>query len=334
MYYSKKTYTYVPDINFEEESLEHAYRKLDQANLLYPRDQQNFDRKAREHLEKGEDFSDYSFIVTDSFPTPGKFVRQGSAVALSVTWIDLLKAINMTKDEMDDFDPFEFYGPPESAMVYDYNLHTLRLHTMPVGMKAIVNGTEEDDIAVYPPIEEKTIVKARLVDYFTNKAVDEAACYLGDEILFTNIQSGTYYFICSCDGYEFAVSDCLFRTNWDEDLSAYEYDYWEVNLKQEDAYSSCFKIRIQDKQGKTLAGMPVYMRVLREDDLEPDRWLEPEYISDENGYLTNHEGWYLISGGLLEFQVCKGYIAELSLDGEVFVPIPKSHGSEICMTME
>lgn len=182
IHYSKKNYTYVPDIYFDNVSLEYAYSKLDNANLVCPRNQQNFDNKAMEHLEKGNNLSDHNFVVTGSDPAPGEFVKQGSSVILSVTWADVLTAINITKEEHKDFDPMEFYGDPEHAVIYDYSIGSLWLRTLPVGLKAVINGTEEHGLEVYPPKTEKSIVRGCLVDYFTNEVIDEAVCYLGDEI--------------------------------------------------------------------------------------------------------------------------------------------------------
>lgn len=337
IHYSKKNYTYVPDIYFDNVSLEYAYSKLDNVNLVCPRNQQNFDNKAMEHLEKGNNLSDHNFVVTGSDPAPGEFVKQGSSVILSVTWADVLTAINITKEEHKDFDPMEFYGDPEHAVIYDYSIGSLWLRTLPVGLKAVINGTEEHGLEVYPPKTEKSIVRGCLVDYFTNEVIDEAVCYLGDEIFFPNIRNGTYYFTCSCDGYELAVSNSLLRVHRDASENPYEIrygSYWEVGLEKEDSYSPQFKIRLQDKHGVALAGLAASMRVLRDDDLSPKAWRSFEYITDENGYLNNHDGWYLMSGGILEFQLCAGHTIEISVDDRVYVPVPQSDSSEVIITVE
>ncbi len=337
IHYSKKTYTYVPDIYFGNVSLEYAYSKLDKANLVCPHNQQNFDYKAIEHLENGDHLFDYNFVVTNSVPLPGEFVKQGSTVVLSVTWTDILSTINVTKDELENFNPMEFYGDPESAAIYDYSIGSLWLRTLPVGLKATINRAEEHEIEVYPPMQEKSIVKGCLIDYFTNEVIDEAACYLGDEIFFPNIQDGTYYFTCSCAGYKLAVSNNLLRIHRDTSGDVYEYgygSYWEVGLEKENSYSPQFKIRLQDKRGKALANVPVSLRVIREDDLSPKAWQCPNYITDENGYLSNRDGWYLMSGGVLEFQLCAGHTIEISLDDHTYVPIPQPDSSEIFITVE
>lgn len=337
IHYSKKTYTYVPDIYFGNVSLEYAYSKLDKANLVCPHNQQNFDYKAIEHLENGNNLSDYNFVVTDSVPAPGEFVKQGSTVILSVTWADVLSGINVTKDELKNFNPMEFYGDPESAAIYDYNIGSLWLRTLPVGLKETVNGAEEHEIDVYPPMTEKSIVRGCLIDYFTNEVIDEAVCYLGDEIFFPNIQNGTYYFTCSCDGYKLAVSNSLLRIHRDasEDVHEYGYgSYWEVGLEKENSYSPQFKIRLQDKHGKALANVSVSMRVIREDDLSPKEYRCANYITDENGYLSNRDGWYFMSGGVLEFQLCAGHMIEISLDDNIYVPVPQPDSSEVFITME
>lgn len=76
------------------------------------------------------------------------------------------------------------------------------------------------------------------------------------------------------------------------------------------------------------------MRVLRDDDLSPKAWRSFEYITDENGYLNNHDGWYLMSGGILEFQLCAGHTIEISVDDRVYVPVPQPDSSEVIITVE
>lgn len=329
--HAEKNYTYVPDIDFGKESFDQTCSNLKDANLRYLLDQQGLDHEAIQHLQNGEDLTNHNFKIAASNPEPGAFVKQKSNVTLSVTWADILSAISLTDTDVETFDAKAFYGDVNYDEMYPYNAYSIELSTLPLGLKERVGDAEGMGFTVHPSLAEKSIVRTQLVDYFSGEIVDEAACYLGDSITFPLVQKGVYYLIASCDGYHLAVSKHLVRLDCDHSLETHPL-YLELNFEKN--YLPVFRIYLQDAQGNALSGVPVSMRVVSEDDPEPQSYSCPQYVTDENGYISNREGEYLMPGGILDFQVCEGYVAQISLVDYEFISVPQADGPEVCIIVK
>lgn len=332
--HAEKNYTYVPDIDFGKESFNQTCSNLKDANLRYLLDHQGLDHEAIQHIQNGEDLSNHNFKTADSNPEPGAFVKQKSSVTLSVTWADILSAISLTDTDVETFDAKAFYGDVNYDEIYPYNAYSIELSTLPLGLRKWIDDAEGRGLTVYPTLAEKSIVRTQLVNYFSGEIVDEAACYLGDSITFPLVQRGIYYLIASCDGYHLAVSEHLVRLDYDDSLET-RSPYLELNFeKKTNNYLPIFRICLQDAQGNALSGVPVTMRVVSEDDPTPRAYRHSLYVTDENGYISNREGDYLMPGGILDFQVCEGYVAQILLVDDEFISVPQADGPEVCIIVE
>lgn len=81
----KKKYTFVPEIDFGNQSLQEVHSKLDRADLQCV---DKFDEEAQKHKDKGKDPTSYFFKVVDCNPKPGEFVEKKMDVYLCVSWIE------------------------------------------------------------------------------------------------------------------------------------------------------------------------------------------------------------------------------------------------------
>lgn len=84
----KMRYTYVPDINLAEESLDNVYSQLTAAGLRYTAEETKFDEKAQKRKDEGKSLTDSHFKVVKCNPEPGEFVGRKKVVELCVSWID------------------------------------------------------------------------------------------------------------------------------------------------------------------------------------------------------------------------------------------------------
>lgn len=155
---------------------------------------------------------------------------------------------------------------------------------------------------------------------------------LGDEITFSNIPNGTYYYVVSCDGYKTAIPDSLFKLERDYNREA-DVLPWSVNLeREEDQLSSAFKVRIQNANGNIIQDSEVDIRVVSGDASSPNTYSYYLLNSDKNGYLTF---WHGIDGknfyDLVGFQLYEDCYLEARLnETNEFVRVQIEDGIGIC----
>lgn len=323
IHHSQKNYTKVPNINFEEATLEHVHLNLEVAELSHPEELLTLDDEAREHYATGEDPYSFSFKVVDSNPKPGEFVKKGTPIALEVSWSNMLSGKSMNTEEMEDFDPQTVYGDPSSAI--PYNTWSLCFHTTPIALINRYNDHSRGGIGASLSLSEKSIVRVQLFNYITGEMADEAVCYLGDVVHFSDLFSGIYYYVAFCDGYRFSRSDRLYQV-YHDDSKPFDHASWYLTLeKEDDAYSSAFKIQLLNSQGTPLPDIPVYVCAVSEDHPIPQRYAYSRYITDSNGYLCNIPWDSSDDLRPTEFQVCEGYVTQISLDNENYIPVPQAN---------
>lgn len=333
--YSEKRYTSVPSFHFNQDSVDDAYSKLDNASLWHSDEHIVVDESSKKYLKNGEDLTNHALKVTDCNPKPGTIVKKETIVTLYAHWSDEIETRNLNDPLMENFDRKEFYGNPNVSALATYNTLDIKICAQPAALKELI-GDAEKSTTVYPSLAMEDTVKIQLIDYASNEIVDQAICYLGDEITFPNIQTGIYYFTVSCDGYQTALSENPFCLDYDSSEPEYS-PCWYIPLeKTENAYCPPFKIRLQDKQGNPLSNTTVNMYVNSEDDTASNttHW-SPSFKTDKDGYLCNEEGNYLLPGGIVEFQVLDGYFIQIFFDNknETPVRVDPMGSDEACVIM-
>lgn len=315
-------YATVPDIKLGETPAFVVFQQLGVAGISYD---VSLDNLAMAHKEVDGDISSFPYKVYECDPAPGTFVQKGDKVKLKITWIENYNSVPLPA-QIENFDAKTFYEEDGFLHVYRCVSRSIRVLVVPVSLKTVVGGVEGIHHTNYPAPETFRIVEAQLINYDTGRIVSTAAAYLGDEILFSNVQNGTYYYVISCAGYKSAVSKCLLQI---EDPDSFnDYGYQTVGLELPDKnYSAPFQIQIFDSQGNELRNMPVKVRTVDEDDPYPEAGWLYSLVTDDSGYLTQRPGDYQMDGGLVEFSLCAGYILEVALDTEEeYVQVTPSKG--------
>lgn len=96
--YVKANYTFVPEIDFGNQSLQEVHSELDRASLQFV---DNFDEEAQKHKDKGEDPTSYFFKVLGCDPESGEFVEKEIDVNLHISWIDKPKKRDKNENKKD-----------------------------------------------------------------------------------------------------------------------------------------------------------------------------------------------------------------------------------------
>lgn len=216
--------------------------------------------------------------------------------------------------EQSDFDANTFYGNINPRYLYPFNANSFTLYTSEAALQMFTNNTHSCSLGVHPNF---TIpLEVQLINYDTGEIISTKNAFLGDEVNFSDLPNGIYYYIVRIDGYKTYVPDDPFRLEYN---ASEEKDVlpWSVNLeKLNNFYSSAFKIQLRNEQGAPISHAKASVRVISEDNLSPNEYSSYPVTSDENGYLTL---WSEINGvehyDIVDFYLYDGYLLEVCLDG-------------------
>ncbi len=103
--FSKTHYTYLPNINLAEESLNLVHSQLKDAGLWYSDRKTEYDEEAQKQKDEGKPLTDEYFKVVKCTPESGEFVKRKTVVKLWVSWI--------AEPEPDDGGPKPDDGEPK-----------------------------------------------------------------------------------------------------------------------------------------------------------------------------------------------------------------------------
>lgn len=326
----KENYTYIPDVNLYNEPLYRVESNFQEAGLKISYEDIDFNDLAQSKIMEGENAYNWGFKVSQTDPQPNTFVQKGTAVMLRVIWRDALTGISVPDKNVSDVEIPDIYINTDTRFIYPYNADMFTLRTNAAGGKMTIENFDEMTLGISPT--DRIPVEARLIDYNTRKQIDSKKAMLGDEITFSNIPNGTYYYVVSCDGYKTAIPDSLFKLERDYNREA-DVLPWSVNLeREEDQLSSAFKVRIQNANGNIIQDSEVDIRVVSGDASSPNTYSYYLLNSDKNGYLTF---WHGIDGknfyDLVGFQLYEDCYLEARLnETNEFVRVQIEDGIGIC----
>ena len=320
----------VPEIG-EGESLYYVLGKFRDAGL--PEPEIIYDSLAEDKLVDGAEVGNRFFIVTGCSEKSGKMVGRKEKIELKVTWQNSLNSRVVEASQQGDFKPDEYYAGVSDSNIYEYHTAVIRLFISRAAAKMTAGNEMGLSFAIYPPRLEKTIVEAELIDFYTQEVVDEGAAYMGSEITFSDVQTGTYYYKVFCEGYNTSVSETPFRIVRD-DSQEEDCLFWSVDMEMAgDSYSAPFKVRLVDSEGDAVTDASVNVRAVSPEELEPSKWFSYNFLTDEEGHLNIKQGDYRMNGGIAEFQVGEGHVLELEFADNKYIPIKFDGSDEICVTL-
>lgn len=307
--------TYIPTVKLYHESLYTVTSKFQNSGLQISDENYVFDELANRKRGENEDPFGYFFKVFKIIPASDTFVRKDIFVELHVTWDNNVTSISIPSSNTPQTSIQEIYSGINTDFIYPYNADTFTLFTGITAAKMSIDGVEESLLSRSPI--KRIPLEARLINFDTGKQIDAQTAYLGDEITFTNIPDGTYYYVVSCDGYLAAIPDCPFKLRRDFDTEAAILP-WSADLEEEGGVlSQAFNIRIQDIDAHPICNSEVNIRAMSIDNPSPNSFSWQTLYSDENGYLTlwhnvNNQDFY----SLVSFQLFSGCCLEVRLGEE------------------
>ena len=324
----KENYTYTPNIYPYKESLQIVESKIKMAGLEIS--DIDFNEIAENKKNEGKDAYGYDFKVYQTDPLPNTFVRMGTNVRLKVTWNGMPTAISVPDRGDGDAELPDIYIDTDTRFIYTYNADMFTLSTDAAGVKMTIENFGEMTLGISRT--DRVPIEARLIDYNTGKQIDSKKAILGDEITFSNIPNGTYYYVVSCNGYKTAIPDSPFKLerdyNKEEDILP-----WNVYLEREDGQlSTAFKVRIQNANGNIIQDSGIDIRPVSKDNPSPNAYTHYPLYSDENGYLTFCQGINSeVSYELVDFQLYEGCYLEARLnESNKYVRVQIKVGIGIC----
>lgn len=330
IYFIRENYTYIPNINLYHESLQSAQSRFQVARLQISDENIDFNDLAQRQMKEGQEPYSYYFKVYQTDPSPNTFVYVGTNVRLYVTWINEPSTISITNESGSNTELPDTYNNINTDFIYPFNADMVTLYTHVAGAKLITEGFNETSLGIFPT--EDILLEACLINFDTGKQVDSKTAILGDEIIFSNIPNGTYYYIISCNGYKTAIPDSPFKLERNYSKEA-DILPWGVNLeKEESQLSSTFKVRIQNANGNIIQNTEIDVRAVHEDNPSPNSFIHYSLYSDENGYLTS---WHGIDNrdfyDLVDFQLYEDCYLEARLNEyDEFVRVQIKDGTGIC----
>lgn len=324
----KENYTYTPNIYPYRESLQIVESKIKMAGLQIS--DIDFNDIAESKKNEGKDAYGYDFKVYQIDPLPNTFVRMGTNVRLKVTWSGMPTAISMPDREDGNAELPDIYIDTDTRFIYTYNADMLTLSTNAAGVRMTIENFGEMTLGISRT--DSIPIEACLIDYNTRKQIDSKKAILGDEITFSNIPNGTYYYVVSCNGYKTAIPDSPFKLERDYNK---EVDIlpWSVDLEKEDGQLlPAFKVRIQNENGNVIQDSEIDIRPVSKDNPSPNAYTHYPLRSNENGYLTFCQGINNeVSYELVDFQLYEGCYLEARLnETNEFVRVQIEDGIGIC----
>lgn len=285
-YYARKEYTYVPKIYLNEESLSDARKKLEKEGLICLDRNIIIDPIARMQLNNGKDLNDNSFKVISMDYDYDTFVKQGTEINVSITWSDNFHNPSLAWQDGTEFNPQEYYENIDLNSLYGNNSDKIVVNTALAGSKSNNSGHYSSEIGVYPGYGTHIIIEIELVNYLDPQINYREVAYLGEQVSFSDMPDGIYYYIVYASGYKIAFSSTLIKIEKQENISEFAV-MWDANLERiGGTYSDPFYIKLEDSAGHTLSSVEVSLFVKSSIDGEPNKFDSYSLISNADGLLT------------------------------------------------
>lgn len=214
-----------------------------------------------------------------------------------------------------------------------YNADTFTLYTDVAAARMITNENDIRLLGVNPITS--ALIEAQLIDAETGDIIDRKSASLGDEIVFSNIPSGTYYYAVACNGYKSATPYEPFRLERDTSQPVDELP-WSVDLEENDNNPSpYFKVQLKDAQGEILKNTSAYVRAVNAQHLTSGEFSACPVTSNDQGYLTL---WSNVDGvdyyDVVNFQLFDGYLLEVALENSEYASVDIQGDLGICILYE
>lgn len=327
-HYARKTYTYVPQIYWGEESLSSVRAKLETAGLICLDKNVATDSLAKMQLDNGKDINDNSFKVMSIDCDFDAFLEQGTAINLSITWSDSFHNPSLTWQGGEEFNPQEYYGNVIIDNLYGHNSDEIVISTALAGLKSNNMEYYTPQIGVYPGYKKYIIVEVELIDYFNPQRTWRKVAYIGDQVYFSNVTDGIYYYVVYASGYKISFPSTLIKIEQQETITEFAVA-WDANLERVgDTYSDPFYIRIEDSGGHAQSNVNVSLFVKSNIDGEPTQFGSYSLVSNEEGLLT-------CSNKVIDFQLFDNCYFQLFLEEDrgngYIVQEPNNDGIAKCI---
>lgn len=216
----------------------------------------------------------------------GTFLEQGTVINVSITWSDNFCTPSMTWQDREDFNPQEYYSNINIDNLCGHNSNEIVISTALAGLKSNSMEYYTPQIGVYPGYKEYIIVEVELVDYFNPQRTWREVAYIGDNIYFSDLTDGIYYYIVHASGYKISFPSTLIKIEQQETITEFAVG-WDANLERiGDTYSDPFYIKIEDSRGHVQSNVNVSLSVKSKIDGEPTRFGSYSLVSNEDGLLT------------------------------------------------
>lgn len=329
--YVQNEYTKVPKID-SKKPLAQTLNILDDAKLSYSIFEEDgyiqYDEAAREKINAGADLASSNFSVIGIKPQEGEFVTQSTFVTLTITWKETLSNFAIDKKEDVDSVVDNLYESINPDFIYPFNAKEFTLSVEKAVMKITADHMDEIYMGIYP--EDNTPVAVSLINFNTGETVQTRTTSMGQQVVFSDLPNGTYYYIVTCEGYKSYIPTNPFRLKYD---STKEIDIlpWGVNLEETSiVYNSPFKVQLVDSSGNPLVGYKTYIRGADPTIQNMYSYSSYPMTTDENGYLTMWENlngidYYSVS----EFHLIEGYVLQIENREREFITV-KSSNSDVC----
>lgn len=196
-----------------------------------------------------------------------------------------------------------------------YNSSEITIYTEVRELIENYNGTKSY-MGVVP--EEDIQMTIYLKDYADDELVEVQKGKIGQEVIFSDIDNGTYYYEIESEGFNNLYGEPFTiqkDESEDDDLLK-----WIKQLEQSDTnYSSSFRIQIVDDLGNPVKNTETRLRVVDNNNMDPHQFTMSTFYSNDDGYLTS---WENINGKdyyyIVDFNVAEGFCIQVEDSNEIF----------------
>ena len=150
------------------------------------------------------------------------------------------------------------------------------------------DSAHETFLGVYP--SAKTPITVTLFDYKTRKVVDFQTAYMGNTFYFSDIPEGTYFYTIEGSGYVTTFSDNPFTLINDTNHDKHNLPWCDYIEKEGANYGKTFKVKLIDSSGNVVKDANTQVRVVKENDDNPNSFTSYTVYSNNNGYITIYNG--------------------------------------------
>ena len=247
--YIENNCTYIPHNITTGMPLNQVQRRALECDLCCSEENIHLDNNAQEKYALGIPLDNPCFYVNNISPLPGTLVKKNSAVDLTVSW----KSFETNEQENTANDkkmPEILKTVPDPYSNYDPNsivpINTNELSISATELAAIVYNERGEKYTVGINPEQPVLVQFDLINLFDGTPVQTLCANMGEQVHFTNIPDGVYFFKISSEGYKTYVDEMPFALNYDSSKEKSTIATG-VDLERNDiTYGSEFRVRISN----------------------------------------------------------------------------------------